>query len=201
MSKTLAIIFVAVGVVGLSAIGIIHMLTGRELQPFRSDLPIASKQFTTSVITLASGYRYRVAVGGDGSVPHVLCLLGEDLDPPSGECKQYPSALEVAWSVQDDGGQIVASGVAPGPQTMFEYGQHVEADLGYFNVFRSTVVRLTMQFRLNPASLAPLHPYVLIDAPDALEFFGAGETLGSVLFASLACVGAGVLLVTRWRRD
>ena len=200
MSKRLAITLVVVGVVGLCAIAIVNMLTGRALRPFRSDLPIATKQFA-AIATLAPGYRYRLALGGDGSVPHAPCLLGAGGDPLPAECEHYPSALEVAWSLRDDRGHVVASGISPGNQTPFEYGQHVEADFGYFSVFRSTDVRLTIQYRLDPAPLAPLRPYVVIDAPDALVWFGAAETLGSVLFATLACVGAGVLLVTRWRRD
>ena|SRR5579859_949587 len=200
MSQRLAIALVAVGVVGLCAVAIINMLTGRELRPFRADLPIATKQFTSPLITLEAGYNYRLAVGGDGSIPHAPCLLGAGTDF-SGDCKRHPSALEVAWSLRDDRDHVVASGIAPGNQSMFAYGEHVEADLGYFSVFRSTDVRLTMQYRLNPAPLAPLDPYVVIDAPDALESFGISETLAGVLFATLACVGGGMLLVSLWRRD
>jgi len=201
MSQRLAITLVAVGVVGLCAVAIINMLTDRELRPFRADLPIAAKQFTSPPITLEAGYHYRLAVGGDGSIPYAGCLLGAGDDPLAGGCKRHPSALDVAWSLRNDRGNVVASGISPGDQSMFGYGEYVEADLGYFRVFTSTAVRLTWQYRRDPAPLAPLRPYVVIDAPDALESFDISVTLGGMLFATLACVGGGMLLVSRWRRD
>lgn len=199
ISRRLAITLVAIGVVGLLSIALVATLTGRQLRPFRADLPVQTKQFTGALITLAPGYHYRLAVGGDGSVPHADCLLGAGANA-SAECDGQTSALEVSWSLRDDRGQIVASGISPDEQSSFSYGEHVEVDLGYFSVFRLTNAHLTFQYRLNPAPLSSLHPYVLVDAPEALVWYGTSETLASVLFATAGCLGVGKLLLTSWRR-
>ena len=200
MSQKLAISLVVIGIVGLCAIAIFRTLNDRQLRPFRSDLPVAAERFTSPLVTLEPGYRYRVAVGGDGSVPSAGCLLGASNDPRSGDCKRHPSALSVAWSLRDDRGRVVASGASPGNQWTFEFGKYVEADLGYLSVFRATAVGLTLQYRRNSGPLFPLHLYIVIDAPDALAVLGVSETLAGLLFVTLACVGGGKLFVSRWRR-
>ena len=200
LSRRLAIIFVAAGVVGLFAIAIIATLTDRQLRPYHSDLPLRNRPFTSPVMVLSPGYRYRIAVGGDGSVPHADCLLGAGVAGVSANCDQYPSALKISWSLRDELGHVIASGTSPDTQSSFDYGKHIEVELGYFSVFRSTNTRLSFNYRLDPAPLASLHPYIVVDAPEALLWFGASETLAGVLFATLACVGAGRLLLTTWRR-
>ena len=191
-------ILVAAGVVGLSAVALISSVSGRQLRPYRADLSLSNQGFTSPPITLTPGYRYRLAVGGDGAVDYADCLLGAGA---AGQpCDGHPAVLRVSWSLREDGGQLVAAGVSPNKESSFQYGRNIEGDLGYFSVFRSTSARLTFRYRVNPAPLSDLHPYVVIDAPEALLWFGASETLAGVLFATLACIGAGRLLLTTWRR-
>jgi len=199
MARRIWISFVVIGLVGLCADVIYSVSVDQKLRPFRSDLPVVSEPFTSTPFTLYSGYHYRLAAGGDGSVPYADCLLGAGGQSRADDCKQHPSSLLVAWSLTDDLDHVLASGVSPGSQPTLEYGQHIEIDLGYLSVSQPTSVRLSLRFRRDPASLAPLHAFLVLDAPDALLAYGVREVVVGAAFLVLACYGGGKLLVTRWR--
>jgi hypothetical protein len=201
MTRRLGIVLVALAIVGFCTIPFYNAWVDRRVSPFQLSLPVATTTFTTSTLALEPGYHYQIEISVDNSVRYADCLLGAGTGALSGDCGHHPSILDVAWSLRDDRGQVVASGTSQGDRAMFGYGglDNVDVVIGYLDVLRPTHGRLTLRYRRSAVALAPLRPILSIYDPFAAEGAGIYELLLGLLGVALGGAGAIVLVMSRRR--
>jgi len=197
MTRRLGIVLVALAIIGFCTIPLYNAWVDRRVSPFQLSLPVAVTKFTTTTLTLEPSYHYQIEISVDNSVPYADCLLGAGSGALSGDCGHHPSILDIAWSLRDDRGQVVASGTSQGDQATFGYGDGVYVVIGYINVPRPTEARLTLRYRRSAVALAPLRPSVLVYDPDAAEGEGISELLLGLLCVALGVAGGIMLVMSR----
>jgi hypothetical protein len=206
MTQRLGMLLVALAVIVICALAFFTASVERRISPLVSaPLPVAAKEFTTSTLALEPGYHYRIEISVDNSVPYAACLLGASSGAFSGDCGHHPSILDVAWSLRDDLGHVVASGASQGDQAMFGYGgDNVDVVIGYISVPQPTDARLTLRYRRSAVALAPLQPTLWVHDPDAAEGNGINELLLDLQYGApagaLGIIG-GIMLVASRRRS
>lgn len=184
------ILLVAVAAAGFVAISIHNLIMSPVWFPLDAPLNVISGKAQPPAFKLSAGKPYLLYLSVKPVVPYADCLLGQT----DAGCKHYASVIDLAWSIRDLKGRVLASGKSVGSCCSYVGNKKIDVMIDRFSIPSTTVATIDLHFKRDARALSSLSPRVAIEIdPGVAESESIREALIALLLAAVGLMGLTIL--------